>query len=176
MANNKYRDYPYDKYASDMIYGNVAYDLNSLPREQEKPQPKKKRQVKTKTYDVAKPNQGVSLFAIVGFGLFAVMMIFVLLARLQLTQITDEAARLEIRIQELSKAEARLKVDYESTFNLTEIEEYATKQLGMVRNSDNVNFFQATNIDRAEIFETEKNTSNFFEVFKNFISSLLEYF
>lgn len=178
MANEKYRGYPesYDEYAGDMVYGNVAYDLDSIPKSQKSTEPEKRKRVKTRTYGVVKQNRGIPIFAIVGFALFSVMMIFVLLARLQLTQITDEAAHLETRIQELSEAEARIKVDYESTFNLTEIEEYATKQLGMVRSSDNVNFFQTTSVDRAEILEKEEKSSNFLDGFKDFISSLLEYF
>lgn len=168
------------KYAnSNIVYGSVAYDLNTLPKRQQEEETWVKEQVKTRTYKSAKPQkQGVSLFAISGFAAFVVMMVFVLLASIQLTQITHETAHLESRIMELSEQEARLRIEYESAFNLTEIEEYATKKLGMVRQtSDNIIFLETTNVDRAVILEQKTaDDDGFFTGFKDFLSSLLEYF
>lgn len=164
---------------SGIVYGSVAYDLNTLPKRKQEEQVWEKEQVRTRTYKSAKPQkQGISLFSIVGFGAFVVMMLFVLLANAQLTQIIDQTADLESKIQQLSDQEARLKIEYESTFNLTEIEEYATKKLGMVRqSSDNVVLLETANVDRAVIIEPDNvNNESFFTGLKNFLSSLLEYF
>lgn len=164
---------------SSIVYGSVAYDLNSLPKRKQEERSEEYEQVRTKTYKSVKPQkQGISLFAIVGFAAFVVMMVLVLVAEIQLTQITDETSRLETKIKELGVQEARLKIEYESTFNLNEIEEYATKKLGMVRkSSDNMYFLEETDTDRAVILENEKTTDNgFFDGLKSFLTSLLEYF
>ena len=163
---------------SGIVYGSVAYDLNALPKRREEEQVWEREQVKTRTYKSAKPQrQGISLFAVLGFGAFVVMMIFVLLASVQLTQIVDETSHLESRIRQLSDQEARLKIEYESTFNLTEIEEYATKKLGMVRkSSENIVLLETANVDRAVIIEPENSgDAGFFAGLKNFFGSLLEY-
>ena len=182
MASNRQNSYSeYEdvyRYASGAVYGNVAYDLNALPEREYEEQPKEQRRAKAQAYSVTKPVQGISLFAAAGFLAFAVIMVFVLLARVQLTQISDETARIETRIMQLSEEEARLKIKYESTFNLTEIEEYATKKLGMMRQgSDGVTFLEMTNVDREEILAAdEASNTGFFSGFKDFLSSLLEYF
>lgn len=169
-----------DEYAdSEIVYGSVAYDLNVLPKRKQEEHGWENGQVKTKTFKVAKPQkQGVSLFAVVGFAIFVIMMVFVLAAEIQLTQIIDETAQLESRIKELEVQEARLKIEYESTFNLTEIEEYASKKLGMVRKtSENMVFLKETDADRAVIIENEKTgNESFFDGLKSFLASLLEYF
>ena len=182
MASEKFKVYSkYDdssSYAQNAVYGNVAYDMNALPEREYKEQSQENRRAKAKSYAVKKPQQGISLFAVGGFVLFAVLMVYVLLARVQLTQISDETAKIESKIAELSEEEARLKIEYESTFNLTEIEKYATKKLGMVRqSSDSVTFLEMTNVDRAEILVPDESDGNgFFSGFKDFLSSLLEYF
>lgn len=184
MASENFKRYKSNsanaEYAkSGIVYGSLAYDLNTLPKRKQEEQVWEKEQVRTKTYKSAKPQkQGISLFGVVGFGAFVVMMMLVLLASIQLTQIVDENSSLEHRIQELSDQEARLKIEYESTFNLTEIEEYATKKLGMVRkSSDNVVLLETANVDRAVIIEPKSsNNEGFFIGLKDFLSSLLEYF
>jgi cell division protein FtsL len=179
MASNNFKVHSkYDDDARYAVYGSVAYDLNALPEREYEELPEKSRRSKARAYSVEKPKQGISLFAVAGFALFAVMMVFVLLARVQLTQISDETAKIETKISELSEEEARLRIEYERTFNLTEIEEYATKKLGMIRQgSDSVTFLAMTNVDRAEILvPDETGGNNFITGFKDFLSSLLEYF
>ncbi len=168
----------YGDAADYAVYGNVAYDLNALPKREYEDQPNAERRTKARAYAVNQPASGISFFAAAGFVLFAVMMVFVLLARLQLTEISDETARIESRIADLSEVEARLKIEYEKTFNLTEIEKYATKKLGMIRQgSDSVTFLSMTNVDRAEILVPEETeNTGFLSGFKDFLSSLLEYF
>lgn len=184
MASNNFKVYKNNgevvEYASSgIVYGSVAYDLNALPKRKQEEQVREKEQIKTKTYEAVKPQkQGISLFAIAGFGVFVVMMVFVLLANVQLTQVTTETALLESQIQKLSDEEARLKIEYESTFNLTEIEEYAAKKLGMVRTtSDNVTLLETADADRAVIIQQNGAAdTGFFTGLKSFLNSLMEYF
>ncbi len=164
--------------SSGIVYGSVAYDLNALPKRKQEEQVREKEQIKTKTYESTKsPKQGISLFSIAGFGVFVALMVLVLLANVQLTQITAETASLENRIQALSDEEERLTVKYESTFNLNEIEEYATKKLGMIHQSaDNITLLETADADRAVIIPHDvANDTGFFMGLKNFLNSLLEY-
>ncbi|MBE6948223.1 MAG: TPM domain-containing protein [Ruminococcaceae bacterium] len=163
---------------SSIVYGSVAYDLNALPKRKQEEQVWEREQVRTETYKAARPQrQGVSLFAVLGIGAFVVMMLMVLLANVRLTEVIDETAKLESKIVALSDQEARLRIEYESAFNLTEIEEYATKKLGMVRKtSENVVLLQAASVDRAVILETDgSDEENFFTGLKDFFSSILSY-
>ena len=163
------------EYASGSVYGSVAYDLDRLPKEEEKPE--KRVKVRVRTYREASSAQGVSLFAVIGFAVFVAVMVFVLLAKVQLTQISDESVRLEKHIQELKEDEARLRIQYETTFNLTEIERYAVKKLGMVR-ADNsaATLMESANVDRAEVLAESDMVGSLFTEFKDFITSLLAYF
>lgn len=69
--------------------------------------------------------------AVLGFAIAAVLIVFSLVARVQLSQASAQVSALEDQYAELQEQQTRLRIDYESAFNLTEIEDYAIHELGM---------------------------------------------
>ena len=125
-----------------------------------------------------KSTQSVSALAIIGYACAAVLLIFTLMAKIQLTEVTDTSAQLEEKLSDLKVAQNRLLINYEKAFNLTEIEEYATKQLGMQRPRDEQVFYlESTVPDKAVILkgEDEDKTSLGDRIF-DALASIAEYF
>ena len=115
--------------------------------------------------------------AIVGFICAAVMIVLLLMVKVQLTEITDQAVALERQLTELEVAQNRLLIDYESAFNLTEIEEYATTQLGMQRPRDEqIYYLDSTVPDKAVILENASEEKSLSNRLFDMLASISEYF
>ena len=69
--------------------------------------------------------------AVLGFAIAAVLLVISLVARVQLSQASAQVSALEDQYTQLQEQQTRLRIDYESAFNLTEIEDYAIHELGM---------------------------------------------
>jgi len=169
-------------YASRITSGSAALDLDRVPV-YERPETtvaRPERQTGTKVKTVvrtAENTQGVSLFAIVGMAAAAVMLVFVLLAYVRLAEVAAETTALQSQITTLQAEETKLRVAYEQAFNLSEIESYATKTLGMVYPTESqIIHLNGGLRDKAVILE--ENASDPGEVggFYRFLRSLAEYF
>lgn len=165
------------------VYGSLAYDLTAeafFPDSTyEEPdifsKPKVEEEVRVKA--VPRVQQALAPTAILGFACAAVMLVFTLLAQIQLTQISDEAMKLQSALSELELEQARLLIDYESAFNLTEIEEYAMNALGMQKpRSDQVFYVDGSAPDKAEILQNTDEGGNLTDRFSDLLTSLGEFF
>ena len=185
-------DYATMKYAKGApygaaTYGSVAYDLGRVQTEYEipaQPIPREKERTETK----AKPRQraeqrtqgktGLSVFSIVGFALIAVMMVFVVLANVRLTEISYSVSETRSRIAELENEREQLEAQYETAFNLTELKSYAMDNLNMVEASTSeAIILGGVRKDKAEIIDSSLvEEKGIVETASNFLTSLLEYF
>ncbi len=176
------------KYTEKPVYGSLAYDYGETEIYRERTQRPVERQViipappRIKEQAAAaakvKTKQSVSPFAMIGYACAAVLIVFTLMAKIQLTEITDTSAHLEQQLSDLKVAQNRLLINYEKAFNLTEIEEYATTQLGMQRPRDEQIFYlESTVPDKAVILsgEDEDKTGLGDRIF-DALSSIAEYF
>lgn len=175
------------QYASRMTYGSAAYDLNrrpvyEVPEEAFRPevleQPERQVREKTKTaVRTAENTQGVSLFSVFGMALAAALLVFVLLAYVQLTEVSTETAQLQSELSDLQEEQMKLLVSYEQAFNLNDIEEYATKRLGMVYpTEEQVIHLNSGTGDKAVILEEHTPDTGVLGGFYEFLCSLTEYF
>lgn len=176
------------KYASRATYGSVAYDLERvrpgyIPREipnerpAEIPATRPVARPKTSAMERTKNAYGISVFAIAGTAIITVLIVFVLLAYVQYTEVSNETVALQSQLSELSAAENKLLISYESAFNINEIEEYATTVLGMVKpTGDQISTVATTTEDRAVILESETENVGFLTGITSFLTSLVEYF
>ena len=115
--------------------------------------------------------------ALLGFGIAAVLLVFSLMARIQLIAVTDGTVELESQLSELQTENAKLQIAYESAFNLTEIEDYATRVLGMQQpRSDQVYYVNGTAVDRAEVMVEQTGEQRLSDRFDDLIASVGEYF
>lgn len=172
------------RYPAETTYGNLAYDYErTAPFPGDRPVD---RQViipgaPAVEDEVAaavrvRTKQAVAPMAIIGYICAAVLLIFTLMAKIQLTEITDQSAKLEEKISSLKVDQNRLLINYEKAFNTTEIETYATTQLGMQRaRDDQVCYLDSAVPDKAVILEATDSDSLAARL-KAALDSLAEYF
>ncbi len=167
------------------VYGSLAYDYGkALPRRDRPvdrqviiPAPPRIREQERIAAHRVKTRQSISPMAIIGTACAAALLVFTLMARIQLTEVTDTAAHLEQQLIELEVAQNRLLIDYERAFNLTEIEEYATRELGMQRPRDEqIHYLSSTVPDKAMILSGESEGRDFGDRLFDTLSSIAEYF
>lgn len=179
-----------DGFVNIPVYGSLAYDFEAAPaypeREWEQPRrderkvvipapPETREQARRQT--LVRPKQSISPVSIIGFACAAVFLVFSLMAKIQLTVVTDEAAGLESELAALQTAQARLLIEHESVFNRTEIEEYATGVLGMQRpRQEQIYYLNSSAPDKAVILEQSEGTYGLLDRLSDMFSFITEYF
>ena len=114
--------------------------------------------------------------AILGILVSAVLFVIAIMAQIQLFDISSKTVELETRLKELKTEQARLQIDYEGAFNLTEIEQYAISNLGMQKPSaDQIFYIDTSSPDRAVIINRPDN-DGFFGRVSDFLSEIGAYF
>ncbi len=175
------------KISANTVYGSLAYDYGRADTYREKAARPVERQViipappsireKTAAAVKVKTQQHVAPMAIIGYVCAAILVIFSLMAKIQLTEITDSSAQLETQLTDLNVAQNRLLINYEKAFNLTEIEEYATTQLGMQRPRDEQVFYLESTVPNKAVIITETGSeSGLGDRVFDFLASISEYF
>ena len=165
--------------------GNAAYDLRSNAAEEylysapvELPHaPRTTEAVVPES--VPTPKQAIAPLAVLGFAIAAVLIIVSLVARVQLSQVSAEVSALEDQYAELQEQQTRLRIDYESAFNLTEIEDYAIHELGMQKpRSDQLYYISSSDAtDTAVVLDqSAAEPLSLADRLGDFFSSILEYF
>lgn len=165
--------------------GNAAYDLRSNAAEEylysapvDLPHaPRTTEAVVPES--VPTPKQAIAPLAVLGFAIAAVLIIVSLVARVQLSQASAEVSTLEDQYAELQEQQTRLRIDYESAFNLTEIEDYAIHELGMQKpRSDQLYYISSSDAaDTAVVLDqSAAEPLSLADRLGDFFSSILEYF
>lgn len=165
--------------------GNAAYDLRSNAAEEylysapvELPHaPRTTEAVVPES--VPTPKQAIAPLAVLGFAIAAVLIIVSLVARVQLSQASAEVSALEDQYAELQEQQTRLRIDYESAFNLTEIEDYAIHELGMQKpRSDQLYYISSSDAtDTAVVLDQNAaEPLSLADRLGDFFSSIVEYF
>ncbi len=106
---------------------------------------------------LVKNHQGLSLLSMLGAAAAVVLLTMMLLAQIRLTDISDTAARLEDQISALELERDKLTVEYETIFNLKDVEQYAVDVLGM-QEPDSQQVFYLTGVasaDKAVVIEKD---------------------
>ena len=165
--------------------GNAAYDLRSNAAEEylysapvELPHaPRTTEAVVPES--VPTPKQAIAPLAVLGFAIAAVLIVISLVARVQLSQTSAEVSALEDQYAQLQEDQTRLRIDYESAFNLTEIEDYAIHELGMQKpRSDQLYYISSSDAtDTAVVLDQNAaEPLSLADRLGDFFSSILEYF
>jgi cell division protein FtsL len=182
------------RYASrSAVSGSNAYDFSRIreyPNEPErvpvkkplekppvKAEPKPDRRTAPKAAHRTRKAYGVSLFAITGFIIVAVMMVFVLLGHVRYNEVTAETVQLQTRLNELTQQERKLQIEYENTFDVFAVEQYATNVLGMSKPDESqVGTVLLTAEDKAVVVSSEEENPVETESMVTFLASLVSYF
>lgn len=171
------------RYGQGSVYGSLAYDFNNpelypettfdMPAETVAP-PRVEQQTRAAAAPRAK--QSVAPAAFVGYGCAAVLLVFSLMARIQLTAVADHTARMYVQLSEMKTERSKLLIAYESAFNLDQIERYAINELGMQKpGSDQIFYIDGSVPDKGVVIEPEEKEDGKFK-FSELFGSLGEYF
>ena len=182
-------------YGQNAVSGSLAYDFDNpdlyreieyglpLPldippaeAEQAQPQEQEREEVLPQARSHARAKQSVAPAAILGVLIAAAMFVAAIMAQIQLTDLSSERVALEAELAELQTENARLQIAYESAFNLTEIEEYATTKLGMQKpGADQITYIDTSSPDRAVVIRDSSGDS-FVDRLSDFLAELGSYF
>ena len=149
------------RYTTKYVHGSVAYDeaqreyvYDSRPLDI--PAGKEiKEAVVAGTAVLQK--QSVSPVIICAFALAAVLLTACIMGKIYFTQAAAETAELQQQLEELTEEQEKLEIQYESSIDLNEIEEYAETELGMQKpRSDQIRYVNGSAQDKAKIIESSK--------------------
>ena len=151
------------------------------PRRRQRLQPrewvKETTRVRTRERAEAKHAQGISILSLLGAGAAVVLLTMMLLAQIRLTNISDTAAKLESQIDQLELERDKLTVQYETIFNLKDVETVAVEQLGM-QEPMNDQIFYLTGVASADkaVVVTKDDADMFSMGFGDILNSIKAYF
>ena len=175
------------KYAR-ATYGSLAYDFNraaqpeieypELPQKspQRTAEKKAKVNVQKNVKTASKPKTRTMPLGALGYMVCACMMILVLMGYVRLTKISTESSNVQKQITDLKNTQAKLKVQYESTFDLTKVEQYAVGRLGMMpATNSQIYYLNKATPDKAVII-SDKSKAGVLSGVTTFLSNVVEYF
>ncbi len=196
MSNTKtFKSY---NFVTGAVDGTLAYDFSNprfrpqeetleRPRRRQRPQQRAVPQelewvredsrAETQTEAGTRTAAGFSPVTLLGTAAVVVLLVMVLLAQIRLVSISGDAVALEAQIAELETERDKLKVEYETIFNLKDVEEYATGVLGMQEPRED-QIYYLTNISSADkcVIVTREQTDMFSLGVEDIIHSVKEYF
>jgi cell division protein FtsL len=171
-------------FVTGAVDGTLAYDFSTpavYPQEEvyesprrRKPQARPQSQTqdwikedqeqREQTYAEHRQKTGLGVVPFLGAVAVVALVVMLLLAQIQLVNLSDTAVSLEAQIEELKTQRDKLTVEYETVFNLKDVEEYATGVLGMQEPRDD-QIYYLTNVnagDKAVVITDE--TTNMFSL------------
>ena len=200
MSMKDVRTFKTYNFVTGAVDGTLAYDFTSpllnpeaeeeeelLPQEPERKADRGRRRQRewireeakehASAAAVARNRQGVSVVSLIGAVCAAVLITMMLLAQIRLTDISNTAAGLEKQISQLEQERAKLTVEYETIFNLKDVEEQAVDILGMQEPEDSqiVYLSGVASADKAVVV-TREQTDMFSLGLKDMLSSVKAYF
>ena len=176
------------KYGQGAVYGSLAYDFNhpELYREEysatpsrtaaPRTQTKTTTRVHTRARQVVHSKQSIAPLSIVGLMVAGFLFVISIMAQAQLVAISSESVALQQELKVLEERQDKLLITYESAFNMSDIEDYAMKSLGMQRpQADQIIYIDTSAADKAVVLADESGES-FVDSVSNFISGFGTYF
>lgn len=174
-------------YGRNAVYGSLAYDFNNPALYPEETVEEEARwhvehqadnpiiEEEQAAVQAPRTRQAVSPVSVIGLILASVLIVMSLMAQIQLTAVSSEAVALSEKLEELETEQTRLRIAYESAFNLAEIEEYAINELGMQKpRSDQVYYIDSVTSDKAEVLSPAEQ-DGVLDRLSDFIASFGEY-
>ena len=175
------------RYGEGAVYGSLAYDFNnpelyggeeySAPQT---PAAKPETRTGTKVHTRARPavhtKQGFAPTAVIGMVIAAFLLVTGITAQVRLLGVSGDSVELMSRLDALEEAQDKLRIRYESAFNLAEIEEYATTVLGMQKpTADQISYIDTSAPDKAVVL-SDGESDGFVDRTADFLSGLGAYF
>lgn len=180
------------RYGEGAVYGSLAYDFNHpelYPEEYSRPagrpeipvdRPKTRAgtqgKVRTRARTAPRAKQGIAPVSILGAAAAAFLLVTAINAQAALFAISGDSVKLEQTLSELETEQTRLRIAYESIFNLAEVEEYAVYTLGMQKPAaDQIHYIDTAAPDKAVVIDAVAG-DGFVDRASDFISDIGSYF
>ena len=181
------------KYGQGAVYGSLAYDFNNpeLYREEYAPtkpaakpkaeprtrtQTQTRTQVRTRARTAVHSRQSIAPLTIVGMLAAAFLVVIAILAQAQIVGISSQSVALQQQLSELEEQQSKLRIAYESAFNMAEIEEYATNTLGMQKpRADQIFYIDTSSPDKAVVI-ADGQSDGFVDRVSDYLSGVFAYF
>jgi len=177
------------KYGQGAVYGSLAYDFNNpelYPEEYADTEPvaaprprtetKTHTRVQTRARTAPRTKQSIAPLSIVGMLAAAFLVVVAMLAQAQMVGLSSESVKLQQQLDALEEEQSKLRIAYESAFNMAEIEDYAIHTLGMQRpRADQIFYIDTSSPDKAVVVAGGGN-DGFVDRVSDFLSGTIEYF
>jgi cell division protein FtsL len=149
----------------------------TVPSQSPARSPKTTPKAAPRSYRKKQKAYGISLYSAIGFVVIAVMMIFVLLAHVRYAEVTNETVKLQTQMTTLNEQERKLQIAYVNAFDINQVEQYATNQLGMSQPAESqIGTISVTAQDKAVVADTHQENVVASESIGTFLASLVAYF
>ena len=172
-------------YGQGAVYGSLAYDFNhpELYREEyttaqpkARPRPQTQTRVRTRARPAVRTKQSIAPMSIVGMLVAAFLMVIAIIAQSQMVGLSSESVALQKELAQLEEQQAKLRIAYESAFNMAEIEDYAIHSLGMQKpRADQIHYIDTSSPDKAVVI-ADSESGSFVDRVSDFLSGTIEYF
>ena len=175
-------------YGRGAVYGSLAYDFNhpelyggedeysQVPEQEQKQNTETRVQTRVRPKSAVRTKQGIAPFAIIGVLVAAFLVVTAITAQVSVVNISGDSVALQAKLAELEEEQTRLRIAYESAFNLAEIEEYAITNLGMQKpNAAQITYIDTSAPDRAVVIGRDEGDGIADRV-GDFLSGLGSYF
>ena len=171
------------KYGQGAVFGSLAYDFNNpelYPEEYTEAQPKTRPQTRTEIHTRARTavhtRQSIAPVSIVGMLVAAFLVVTAILAQAKIVGISSRSVELRQELEQLEEQQAKLRIAYESAFNMAEIEDYAIHSLGMQKpRADQVFYIDTSSPDKAVVVAGGDDVG-FVDRVSDYLSGIAEYF
>lgn len=173
------------KYGQGAVYGSLAYDFNNpelypeeystAPTPTARPQTQTQTRVRTRARVAVRSRQSIAPTSILGVLVAAFLFVTAIMAQAQLVALSAQSVNLEQELSQLEEQQAKLRISYESAFNMSDIEDYAVKSLGMQRpRADQIFYIDTAAPDKAVVV-AEGESGSLVDQVSDFISGFGEY-
>ncbi len=182
-------------YGQGAVYGSLAYDFNhpelyqedysaaepvvqpkAQPRPRTQTRPQTQTRVHTRARHAVHTRQSIAPMSIVGMLAAAFLVVIAILAQAQIVGISSRSVELQNQLTALEEQQSKLRIAYESAFNMAEIEEYAIHVLGMQRpRADQIFYIDTSSPDKAVVVAAGNN-DGFVDRVSDYLSGVASYF
>lgn len=172
-------------YGQGAVFGSLAYDFNNpeLYREEyttaqpkARPHTQTRTRVHTRARAAAHTRQSIAPASLLGMLVAAFLVVVAILAQAQMVGISSQSVALQTELTQLEEQQAKLRIAYESAFNMAEIEDYAIHALGMQKpRADQIYYIDTSSPDKAVVIAGGEN-AGFVDRVSDYLSGLIEYF
>ncbi len=188
MADTKtFKSY---NFVTGAVDGTLAYDFGNpklYPQEEIYETPRRRQKTESQVWikedaqeealPALRERAGLSPLSLIGSICVAVLIALMLLAQIQLLSISSATVELENQIAQLQEQQDKLAAEYETVFNMKDVEEYALGVLGMQEpEEEQIRYLTGVSAADQAVIISQENTRMFSRGMEDIVASVKAYF